>query len=118
MWTNSSPTSALGSNSYNLSDDISNYKYLKFVFYNYTSNTETSFCFYEVSEFKTIINTRNTNSFARAQSPAVYSGSAHFTRSIWYVSDTQVYIEIAIAINQDDTYSTSHCIPYQIIGMK
>ena len=115
LWTNPSPTSSFPNQQVTLSGNISDYKYLKFVFNLSNTSTASMSCIYDVEEFKTLTNV--TNSWSRATSPMrSNSNNNQFVRPMLYINDTKVDFGHGAGYNANNTQDAT-VIPYQIIGI-
>jgi len=113
LWTNPSPTSSMSpSAARTLSDDISNYKYLK-IYWRMTVNQDIqSSIMVSVEEFKKMTNTANTN-FLGMYSKATNS----FARGIYYVNDTTFGNSNCYQAGTT-TQNNGYCIITKISGLK
>ena len=89
LWTNPSPTSELGAQTITLSDNISNYRYIKFVFN--ASNT-TSEQYEVIFSVNTITNAITGNGKPVIGINSTQSTGQVVTRRVIYVSDTSLQI--------------------------
>ena len=118
LWTNSSPSATFAEQTVTLSDNISNYDYIKIEWCESTSAlTNKSSIMVSASEF-----TRNKNPYYNAHdtTPAILGRGANnvsYLRYIAYESDTQVLFGHALrgnATGVDNTFT----IPLNIYGVK
>ncbi len=117
LWTNSNPTTAFAGQAVSLSQSINNFKYLKFTFYNGTSDTVLSESVISVEEFKKMTNDTSYNNFYRFSSPAYYYTNVGWVRLLFYSGDTSVNFSTVYKVNNSGT-ATNLLIPHQIIGLK
>ena len=114
LWENSSPTSSMTTQTITLSDDITNYDYLK-VEYRQTTSTDTrSILVFTVNDFI-------TNGIYTAVGPkftlGIRGSSVNHARPICYSTNTAIYIMNCYAIGATNSASGS-CIPLKIVGIK
>lgn len=113
LWTNPSPTASFASQTVNLSDNITNYKMLKFTFRH--SNTVSD----EVSVITEINDLKQYGSAVGKNCTAGVSRTAYgfMSRRLYYVSDTSVSFANAMQINGSNQNNTD-CIPIKVTGLK
>lgn len=112
LWTNNSPTSAMnGNTTVNLSDDITNYDFLRFYHKNRsTGSDETRSILIPVDVFKQYGN--NADYCISAPGSGV-----SYARAIHYASDTTVKFNHTYKMGQSGT-DNAYCIPLSIAGYK
>lgn len=113
LWTNPSPTSSFASQNVSLSDNISNYDFIKIQFRVSTSVSNSASIIVSKEDLLTMTNATNTPKFALG---AIESSVTH-TRAGYYVSDTSINIGNTYRTNSTTTYNAV-CIPTEVIGMK
>ena len=115
LWTNSTPTSGFSAQTLSLSQDIDNFKYLKFVYgYSTTYNTEHLSFLISVDDFKKCLS-NNDRSYGLCLTSR--NSGNNFTRICFWVSDTS--LSISNCYQFAGTSSNNNLvIPVQIIGMK
>ena len=115
LWTNPSPSSGFAAQTLSLSQDIDNFKYLKFVYgYSTTYNTEHLSFSISVDDFKKCV-ANNNRSYGLCLTSR--NSGNNFTRISFWVSDTS--LSISNCYQFAGTASNNNLvIPVQIIGMK
>lgn len=88
LWTNPAPTSAFAGKNVNLSDNISNYKYISIRVRVNTSTPSYTDIFLDTTQF---VNCVLGGGYPMAYL-GYYASSTNFTRLYGYVSDTSVFI--------------------------
>lgn len=116
MWTNSSPTSAFAEQTVTLSDDMNNYKYLRFECRLNTSNSSTASFIMSVTDFLSTAGTA-TDSFILVLQGRAASNKYDMHRDVWYNSANSVYIIGAYQL-YGQAHDDSACIPINIYGVK
>ena len=120
LWTNPSPTANYSGGRISLSDNINNYKYLKFVWKESTSRDVYVSVIAKVDEFKT-----SSVATAGTATNAFSYGSIYFkqtagtagVRLVYYATDNSLEITTAFEINGQGLNASLN-IPYQVIGLK
>lgn len=119
LWENPNPTADFSASTVTLSDNLSNYDYIKFVAYR-NKSSRTGINVYEI-----IV---NRDSFVKVQSQYAYGGSYfcfyakygntnEYKRPVRYSSDTGIYFLNCTSLNSSGT-TNSYCIPAAIYGLK
>lgn len=115
LWTNPDATARFVAQVVTISDDVSNYKYLKFVFKSSVGAADLKSVIYPVDEFKGYSLT--SNQFSRASSPMRRNSStADYVRGILCASETSISFGAAQGYNTAST-NNDLTIPYQVIGI-
>ncbi len=113
LWTNSSPTSTMADTTATLSDNLSNYDYLKVTYRISTSNATTNEVIVPVSDFKAM-KYGNTYNFMGV---SAYVSSLAYCRPIEYTSETTIKIYQARKL-YNSGYGNTIAIPTKISGLK
>lgn len=113
LWTNSAPTSTFASQDVTLSDDINNYKYLKFTYRVTTSVADSLNYIISVSDFKKSVH--NTSVHNCVFGLSTDDSSAH-TRRVYYKTDTTVNFNNAYQLNAAASNNAT-VIPLEILGL-
>lgn len=122
LWSNPSPasefTSATGDNAAQLSDNINNYSYLKFIFRISTTNSSEHSFIISVNDFKLSTATSGLGNFSIAFRNAGISYSTIY-RNVYYNSNTSVNLGQCwlYRANQTNTSQPSLAIPVLIQGI-
>ena len=114
LWENSSPTSSMTAQTITLSDDITNYDYLKVEYRQTTSVDTRSTLVFTVNDF--IINGVYTEVSPKF-TLGLRGSSANQARPICYATNTTIYLQNCYAIGATNSASVS-CIPLKISGVK
>lgn len=125
LWENSSPTSDFSAKTVTLLQGMSNFNFVKIYWYgnsatiSYGSLPEE--CGEVIIPISNFISKTTTNSVRRAKLIIGGTGSgsatAHYSRRVSYVSDTQIDFTAATAWGGTGS-SNASCIPYKISGLK
>lgn len=111
LWTNSAPSTAFLTTTVTLSDDITNYDYIKVVGNSSTSDTKKTYAMISVDDFLLTASTVQ---------PIIIQGDVSTTRgarSVQYATNTTVLIDDAYAVGGSGK-NNGAAIPVQIIGIK
>lgn len=115
LWQNSDPTTAYAASTVNLSDSISNYRYLKIIFRKSTSSADTFSVIVDTSELaNTTLSTSNTFSGScsfRSSDNVVYC------RRFSYSAANSIEFSTSFVVNYEGSVTTT-LIPTEIIGIK
>ena len=114
LWTNSAPTSAFAAQDVTLSDDIDNYKYIKFKYRNHTANDTENRIILSVEDLKKSVASYGNNR-VRAVMDSVVSADA-YGRIIIYVDNTTINFTTAYHATSSATSNTPS-IPLEIVGL-
>ena len=115
LWTNPSPTISFGYTLVTLSDDFTNYKFIKITYYKDTNGgTLYSSGLYTPDAIKTFYGTPA----GRGALAYTETSSLAYVRNIIYSgTDTELQFGNGLKVNAAGT-APSMLIPYQIIGLK
>ena len=117
LWTNSSPSSAFSAQTVSLSQTVNNFKFIKIIFYNSTSQDESTETIISTSKLKALSNNTNSANFYRGASPAYFSSNVAQIREFYYSNTTTIGFTSTFRVNNATSGSNSNCIPYKIIGI-
>lgn len=119
LWTNSSPTSNFAQTDVDLTDDISNYAYLKLKFKPKTSATTSCIVIVDSEEFLNLSNIGIGSIRGTIVTYETVSGStkANYIRNFYNMSNTQIRIEACYRVKADGT-KNNYNIPLEIVGLK
>lgn len=115
LWTNSAPTSAQSAQDVTLSQGIDNFKYIKFVARNQTTNANSIEVIYPIANVQASSQTVNHMVIAVAGIPD--STSFIHVRRVYYKSNTVLSIENTLTLGGSGTFNDNEIIT-QIIGLK
>lgn len=116
LWTNNSPTSDFSAQTVNLSDSISDYKYIAIDYcYNKSNTNITSRVIYDVNDFKKAIKDSSTNHTTCGLS-IEGNNNVNYARPVFYASDTSVSFGLSSTLNGSGTYAAG-AIPLEILGL-
>lgn len=110
LWTNSSPTSGMISETVTLSDNLTKYRYLKIEWRRSTTDSTSASMRVLPSEFK---------SFDSSATPKFLMGTGtttYYARAVVYASDTSVTFSQCRQVNGTGSAS-GNCIPTKITGI-
>lgn len=120
LWTNQSPTSNLANDTtITLSDNMTNYKYLKIKYRKSTTIADENSVMLDVADFKA--NCGYTDRVANRSFYLAFGSWARSSSSVrvfFYVSDTEINFDRAYSPGATGSNYTSEQIPVEIIGMK
>lgn len=111
LWTNPNPTSNMISETVTLSDDLTNYKYLRIEWRRTTSDDTKASMRVLSSEFKSFDSSATSPKFLMGSGTTTYSA-----RAVVYASDTSVSFSQCRQVNGTGSVS-SGCIPTKITGI-
>lgn len=106
LWSNPSPTVSYSSGTVNLSDNVTNYDYIKVTFRSSTTKSLTRSLIFEQKDW---INTRSSTGDGTSMNPAC-AMSASGNRNFYWASNTSITFGTCT--------TTKGCIPYAIYGLK
>lgn len=113
LWTNSSPSSNFAAQTITLSDNMTNYKYLKVTYINATGSSVSNVDIVPVSAFITT----GPQTRSALGSVGTTGGSARdFARNYKYVADNQINFGTACALNYAAA-ENNRIIPLEILGL-
>lgn len=116
LWTNSSPTSSFAEQTVTLSQDMSNFDYLKIDFSLSTSDTRQSSVIIEPSILQ-----KNKNNVHPQIGVALYqrasSSATRYVRIVFYYSDTGIRFGQVFPVNIASTAVNTNLIPTKITGI-
>lgn len=117
LWENPAPTSTFASQTITLSDDITNYDQIEFIYAYDTTNQSGIYVdsiIYKVSDFISLPYTTNIiNKFALVN----HISGKYVCRILGYTGNTQITFNTAYWVNVAGSDNT-RCIPIKIIGLK
>ena len=113
LWTNSNPSSAFASQSISLSDDISNYEYIKIEYKRNATDANTVSMMMSVADFLTPQGTSNVKILGIH---SVYA-NGNFCRMLTYSSGTSLSFGVAYQCNAAYNQNSAS-VPIKVIGVK
>lgn len=113
LWTNPSPSSGSSGATITLSSSISDFDYIKLVYYYSKSDFRSYSVMVPVSEFKT----QSGNNTTRSLYCGLQLSNGAFQRLFNYISDTSIEFTNAMRLNGNAS-NDSAAIPYKIYGVK
>ena len=117
LWTNNAPTSDFAAQTVLLSDDISNYDYIKINYcYNKNNTNITSNVLCSVSEFVKAVKDGSTNHTIISLT-VEGNNNVGYARPVFYVSDTSIAFGLSSTLNGSGTYPAG-CMPLSVVGCK
>ena len=112
LWTNSSPSASFAAQTITLSDNISNYDYIR-IKYRYNNTTPTdSYAMTDVTSLQSMTGTGTMTLALGLQ----HTNGINYARNCLYVSDTELKFTLAWYGNNSTSALVS--IPGEIIGVK
>lgn len=128
LWTNASPTSAYPSSGTSktetLSDNISHYKFLKFIFKRADSIDARTEIIYNAEDFAEKYKPAYAGTYFRGCVFLVRtSNSTYYFRQFYYASDTSITFHQCVNISASASggaYTTDNhtLVPYKVVGLK
>lgn len=120
LWTNPAPTSSFASQTVTLSDDISNYTYLKVEYKIQNTSASSIFALFDVEEFKVVAQSAPTTGFLGilGACTGAWANASFYKRVLAYQTETSIYFANASTISNVATATSDYLIPTQIIGIK
>ena len=114
LWTNPSPTSGFTSQSVNLSDNLTNYKFIKATWKISKSTSDEAAVIMSIDDF---LQTGLTQSDFLFTLTSRISNNITAVRSCWYETDNKIHIGTGIDAGSSTTRN-DNCIPLKVFGLK
>lgn len=120
LWTNSNPTSEFSAQTISLSDNVTNYNYVKLVFKSDLNQDIFSSVIHDVTTFMALklLNT-DASSYTQAGVVAMTTSNANTWRYRSYKATASNRVQFSASFPSNSaTAANRYLLPYQIIGMK